>query len=156
MMTHATALFADRHTTHAALEQLAQAGFSRDAISLVMSEDTHQRDFGDPRGKLPMQSGLRRVGPAGVLGAIVHGLVICTTPDGAPLRVGGPLQSALIRPSTLAAVLVAVGMAEPDARAADARVRNGAIVVGVEASRERAGLAVQLLELSGGSALQAA
>lgn len=155
-MMHATALFADRHTTHAALEQLAQAGFSRDAISLVMSEETHQRDFGDARAKHRKQSGVRRLGAGGVLGAIVPGLVVCTTPDGAPLRVSGPLQSALVRPSTLAAVLVALGMAEPAARAADARVRDGAIVVGVEGSKERADLALQLLELSGGSALQAA
>jgi hypothetical protein len=157
MMTHATALFADRHTTHAALEQLAQAGFSRDVISLVMSENTHQRDFGEARAKSPRHSGVRRVRPGGVLGAIVNGLAHCATVDGgAPLRAGGPLQRALILPSTLAAVLVALGMGEVEARAVDARVRDGAIVVAVEASRERAELALQLLELSGGSALQAA
>ncbi|MCL2449304.1 MAG: hypothetical protein FWD17_10175 [Polyangiaceae bacterium] len=160
MMTHATALFADRHTIHAALEQLAQAGFSRDAISLVMSEGTHERHFAGEGARPPRQSGPRRVTrPGGVLGAIVTGLRACT-PDGsngsAPLRAGGPLQRALRGPTTLAAVLVAFGTNEPEARLADARVRDGAIVVAVEASQERAALALQLLELSGGSALQAA
>jgi hypothetical protein len=81
---------------------------------------------------------------------------VCATLDGAPLRVGGPFQNALLVPCTLAMALVAIGLAEPDARAVDARVRDGAIVVGVHASQERADLAIQLLELSGGSALQAA
>jgi hypothetical protein len=156
MMTHATALFADRHTIHAAVDQLAQAGFSRDAISLVMSEGTHERHFAGERGRSARQSGPRRVRPLGVLGAILNGLSACAPDGGAPLRAGGPLQRALVRPTTLAAVLVALGMSEPDAHAVDARVRNGAIVVAVEASYERAGLAMQLLELSGGSGLQAA
>jgi hypothetical protein len=156
MMTHATALFADRHTTHAALEQLAQAGFSRDAISLVMSENTHQREFADGRPRLQRQSGVRRIGSGGVLGAIAASLAAYATLDGAPLRVGGPLQSAIVAPVTLVMALVAIGLAEPDAQAVDARVRSGAIVVGVTAPQDRVSLAVQLLELSGGSTLQAA
>ena len=56
MQTHATALFADRHSAHAAVEQLAQAGFPRDAIDLVMSEDTHEREFGSAS---PDRSGVR-------------------------------------------------------------------------------------------------
>jgi hypothetical protein len=60
-------------------------------------------------------------------------------------------------PGTLAMALVAMGLAEPEARAVDARVRDGAIVVGVKAlQQDRVTLAIQLLELSGGSALQAA
>jgi hypothetical protein len=156
MMTHATALFADRHTTHAALEQLAQAGFSRDLISLVMSENTHQREFADGKPRPQRQPAVRRVRQGGVLGAIVAGLAVCATLDGSPLRVGGPLQSELMEPGNLAMALVAIGLAEPEARAVDARVRDGAIVVGVKASHDRVSLAIQLLELSGGSALQAA
>src|ERR1700730_11835171 len=67
MPTHATALFADRHTVHAAVEQLVQAGFPRDAISMGLSESTHEREFG---GAASEQSGIRFTRNT-VLGAIV-------------------------------------------------------------------------------------
>jgi hypothetical protein len=47
-------------------------------------------------------------------------------------------------------------MAEPEAKAVREGLLNGSIVVGVHASSERVALARQLLELSGGEALQAA
>jgi len=153
MQTHATALFADRHSAHAAVEQLAQAGFPRDAIDLVMSEDTHEREFGSAS---PDRSGVRIARAAGVLGAIVASLVPFARAGQSMLRVGGPLAVALTRAGTLFAALVASGLGQAEALAVDAGIRSGAIVVGVQADAERAKLAMQLLELSGGAALQAA
>ena len=154
MQMHATALFADRHSAHAAVEQLAQAGFARDEVSVAMSEDTHEREF----GTLPStRSGIRPAPSAGgVLTAIVAGLAVFTTPGDTALRVGGPLRGALLRAGALSVALFAVGMAEPEARAVRDGLLNGGIVVGVHASSDRVALASQLLELSGGESLQAA
>jgi hypothetical protein len=154
MQMHATALFADRHSAHAAVEQLAQAGFARDEVSVAMSEDTHEREF----GSLPStRSGVRPSPSAGgVLTAIVAGLGVFSTPGGAALRVGGPLRRALVGAGALSVALIAVGMAEPEARAVRDGLLSGSIVVGVHASIDRVALAMQLLELSGGEALQAA
>jgi hypothetical protein len=155
MQMHATALFADRHSAHAAVEQLAQAGFARDEVSVAMSEDTHEREF----GTLPStRSGVRPAPSAagGVLTAIVASLALFTTPGGTALRVGGPLRGALLRAGALSVALFAVGMAEPEARAVRDGLMNGGIVVGVHASSDRAALAKQLLELSGGESLEAA
>ena len=162
MPTHATALFADRHAAHAAVEQLVQAGFPRDAISVVMTQDTHEREFG-PLGA--ERSGIRPARHAGVLGTIVSSVVALAWPEGLALRAAGPLLAALMRagPATFAVssaavwpALAAAGLAEPEARFVDEGLRAGSIAVGVHATVDRIRLAFQLLELSGGSALQAA
>jgi hypothetical protein len=158
MQTHATALFADRHAAHAAVEQLVQAGFPRDAISVVMTEDTHEREFGALGSEL---SGVRPARHGGVLGTIVSGLVALASPGGLALRGAGPLAATLLRARStathaLSAALSSAGLAEHEARFVDEGVRAGSIVVGVHASGDRVRLAIQLLELSGGSALQAA
>jgi len=157
MQTHATALFADRHAAHAAVEQLVQAGFPRDDISIVMSADTHEREFGM---LTPERSGVRHARHGGVLGAIVSGLVLLASPGGLPIRAAGPLVTTLLRTGTaayaLSAALTSVGLAEHEARFVDQGVRSGSIVVGVYTSANRSRLALQLLELSGGDPLQAA
>ncbi len=154
MHMHATALFADRHSAHAAVEQLAQAGFARDEVTVAMSEDTHEREFGPSPST---RSGIRLSPSAGgVLSAIVAGLARFTTPGSTAVRVGGPLHSALLRAGALSVALLALGMAEPEARAVRDALLNGNIVVGVHATRDRVELAMQLLELSGGEALNQA
>jgi hypothetical protein len=159
MPTHATALFRDRHASHAAIEQLVQAGFPRDAISIMMTESTHEREFGRSSAE---GSGLRSSRPTGVLATIVSGLVAIPARGGRALLVVGPLVRALLRApegadaNAFSAALEAAGVADHQARFLDEGVRSGSIVVGVHTSGERARLATQLLELSGGAALQAA
>jgi hypothetical protein len=155
MPMHATALFADRHTAHSAVEQLVQAGFPRDAISVVMTEDTHEREFGEAVSE---RSGLRSKRPNGVLGAIVAGLVSLTRSGGVILRAAGPLVPAMLLTGegALLASLVSAGLEEHEAHFLHDGLRAGAIAVGVQAEPERTRLASQLLALSGGAALQAA
>jgi hypothetical protein len=157
MLTHATALFADRHTARAAHEQLAQAEFPRDAISVAMSEETHEREFAKPPSE---ESGVRPLRHVGVLGAIVATLAVFATPgEDVALRVTGPLCSALLRAgalTNLVGALGSLGLAQGEAQAVGEGLRNGAIVVAISADRDRTTLAMQLLELSGGASLQAA
>lgn len=152
---HATALFADRHTAHAAVEQLVQAGFPRDAISVVMTEDTHEREFGEA---LSERSGVRAARSGGVLGTILGGLVSLTRSGGLILRAAGPLVPALLlaRDGALVASLVSAGLGAHEALFVHDGVCAGSIAVGVLADPERMRLALQLLALSGGVALQAA
>lgn len=150
---HATALFADRHSTHAAIEQLAQAGFARHELSIAMSEDTHEREFGPSS---PTRSGVRLAPYSGVLGAMVSSLAVFATPGAMALRVGGPLTGILLRAGALSLGLFAAGMEEQEARAIHDGLVHGDIVVGVHAHNDRAGLAIQLLRLSGGEAVRTA
>jgi len=152
---HATALFADRHTAHSAVEQLVQAGFPRDVISVVMTEDTHEREFGEA---LSERSGVRPTRPNGVLGAIVAGLVSLTRSGGVIVRAAGPLVPAMLLADdgALLASLVGAGLEEHEASFVYDGLRAGWIAVGVQAEPEGTRLALQLLALSGGAALKAA
>jgi hypothetical protein len=163
MPTHVTALFADRHAAHAAIEQLVQAGFPRDAISLVLSPVTYDREFGVPTRPVdPDDSGIRSARPSGVLGAIVATLVAVAWPSGFAVRAAGPFAPVFVRTSEgfgageLTASLSAAGLSGHTARFVDEGVRSGSIAVGVSSNEDRARLAAQLLELAGGAALQAA
>lgn len=154
MPQHPTALFADRHSTRAAVEQLAQAGFARDSISVVMSQETHDRQFGD--SARPSAVRTRSVWRGGLLGALLSSLTTVVSPGEEPLRVGGPLAPQIVLAGALSRALMALGLQESDARAVRAGLRDGYIVVGVQTEGDRANLAARLLELAGGFALQAA
>jgi hypothetical protein len=161
MPTRTTALFADRHATHAAVEQLVQAGFPRDAISVVMSEDTHEREFGARAAEVPGDtSGIRPARQTGVLGAIVSGMVVLALPNGLAVRGAGPLVPALLGAPTggngAVPASTASNLGEHEVHLVTEGVRGGSIVVGVHTTDSRAQLALQLLELSGGAALEAA
>lgn len=159
MPTSATALFGDRHATRAAIEQLVQAGFPRNAISIIMSDSTHGREFGERSSA--ERGGARPAQATGVLGAIASGLIEVTEPGGA-IRAAGPVVAYLLRRpelllrAGLRAALGAAGLEENEVRFLQEGVQSGAIVVRVQTGRERMRLATQLLELSGGAALPAA
>ena len=160
MHRHVTAIFADRHSLHAALEQLVQAGFSRETISLVMSERAHAREFGAASAE---NSGLRSIRVPGVLGAIASALAeLPPTAGGFSLFGVGRLAAAMRHvlegneARGLENVLVAAGLAQGDARFIGEGVRGGSLAICMTAPDDRARLAAQLLELAGGRSLQAA
>jgi hypothetical protein len=157
MPTHIAALFSDRHAAHAAVEQLAQAGFGRDEMTVALSEEAFEREFGAASGR---SSGIRPAPYAGgVLPAIVSGLKAIDVAEGASLRAAGPLLDPLRRVRSLSAALSELGVTDREARAIGAALKNGQIVVGVHDNgdkSERVVLARQLLELAGGESTQAA
>lgn len=158
MSTAATALFGDRHATRVAIEQLVQAGFPRNAISIMMSDSTHGREFGREGAAAVDRGGTWSPRTTGVLGAIASGLIEVTDEGGA-IRAAGPLVAYLLqRPELLlraglCAALGAAGLEDHEVRFLKEGVERGAIVVRVHTGRERMRLAIQLLELSGGDAL---
>jgi len=155
MPTHVTALFKDRFTAHSAVEQLVQAGFSRDELSVVMSQATFTREFA------PSSSRTSSVITTGVLSAIIAELGELASFEG--ILAGGPIAAALARlepgafPDAFSDELALAGVPPIEARGAWGRVAEGAILVGVAApQRDRLQLARELLALSGGVGLEAA
>jgi hypothetical protein len=161
----AAALFADRHSTHAAAEQLVQAGFARNEVSVAMSDETYEREFGAGGGRLSSSGSgpstgssgvLRTPNPGGVLIAIVAGVKPIELAAGASLRVAGPLFDPLQRSRDVSVALAELGTDAGEARFLRDGLTGGQIVVGVHATDDRAELARQLLQLSGGEATKAA
>jgi hypothetical protein len=154
MPTHAAALFADRHAAHAAVEQLAQAGFGRDEMTVAMSNEAFEREFGAAAART---SGVRPAAySGGVLPAIVSGLKALEVAEGASLRAGGPLVDPLLRERSLGAALFTLGVGAHEARTISHGLLRDQIFVGVHTQDERGTLARQLLALAGGELTQAA
>jgi hypothetical protein len=140
MTTQVTALFDDRFSAHAAVEQLVQAGFARDELSLLMSESTYTREFA------------LKSGNGGVLGALVAGL----TALGPSLMAAGPIVSVIATGGSLDSALATAGIPPHEAKEIAERLQKDGILAFVAATGDRAHLAGQLLELAGGRALMAA
>jgi len=160
MPTHVTALFADRHSAQAALEQLVQAGFTRDAISVLMSVNTYERQFGGERGE---GSSPRPLGVAGVLAGIASAMAkLPALASGFALSGVGALAAAVRRvlehdgASALESALEAAGFARAEASFIGKGLRRGSLAIAVTVHDDRTHLAARLLELSGGESLQAA
>jgi hypothetical protein len=155
---YTAARFADRLSTHAAVEQLVQAGFARDELSIAMSEATYDREFGAGSVRSSGVSGvtsLRTPNPGGILIALVAGVKVVER-EGTTLRVVGPLLDIVQRTPDLPAALGELGADAAEAGVIREGLLDGQIVVGVHAGDDRAALARQVLELTGGLATQAA
>jgi hypothetical protein len=160
MSTYVTALFADRHSLHAAVEQLVQSGFTRDAISVLMSESTHEREFGRSSAERLARRSIRR---SRVFRGLVSSLArLPLLGSGIVLWGVGSLVGTIRRAaereelSAMEATFAASGLHEREARFVSGGLRDGLLAVCVHTAEERRRLAAQLLELSGGEALQAA
>ncbi len=148
--------FHERATAEAAVDRLAALGYARDAVSVVMNEETRTRDFGHDgavthegatdRGA-SMAKGAAGGGMiGGTLGALVAavvgtgavGLTVATGGVAAPF-IAGPLAAALAAGGAGAAAgsviggLIGAGMPEADAKRVDQDVAAGHIVVSVHA-----------------------
>jgi hypothetical protein len=155
---YTAARFADRLSTHAAVEQLVQAGFARDELSIAMSEEAYDREFGASSVRSSGVSGvttLRTPNPGGILIALVAG-VKPVDREGTTLRIAGPLLDVVQRTRDLPAALGELGANAAEAGVIRDGILSGQLVVGVHASDDRAALARQVLELTGGLATQAA
>jgi hypothetical protein len=152
MAQFVTALFRDRLSANAAVEQLVQARFSRDDIGVMVSESTLGRELGVSRSGAPCASG--------VFGAIVASLVAVGSMAFPSLgvRAAGPLAPALVGAAaaagSLLGALVGAGLPETEARLAADRLHGGAILFAVRVDQaDDARLARELLKLAGGDSL---
>lgn len=144
-----TALFRDRLSANAAVEQLVQARFSRDEIGVVVSETTLLG---------ALSAGASHAG--GVFGAIVASLVAVGSMalPNLGVRAAGPFGPALVSAAaaagTLLGALIAAGLPETDARLAADRLHGGAILLAVRVDDDdQSRLAHEILKLAGGDSL---
>ena len=138
-----TGLFRDRDSCERAYGSLTGRGYTRDDVSLLMSEDARRHHFGtEPETELGSKAAEGAgVGAAvgGGLGALIGALAAVGTIvlPGIGLIVMGPLAAALTGGAAGAAgggmlgALIGAGIPEEQARRYDAGIREGHIVMGV-------------------------
>ncbi|OLE51164.1 MAG: hypothetical protein AUG51_24305 [Acidobacteria bacterium 13_1_20CM_3_53_8] len=156
-----TGLFKSRVAAEAAVDTLIKRGFTRDDISVLMSDATRHKEFAvQTRSHAADGAGIGGAvgGTVGaVLAAIVAATATITFPPLGGLVIAGPLAAALAGAGAGAATggvigaLVGAGIPEHRAKVYDAGLQSGGILLGVEArSEEEADKLEKLLDDLGG------
>jgi hypothetical protein len=157
MATLVSGLFRARSDAERAVEELVHYGFSRDDISLLMSDATRGREFGLAMATKAPEGATTGATIGGVLGAIAAGLVavgIIAVP-GIGLTAAGPIIATLAglgagaAAGGLTGALIGLGMPEHEAKFYNEEIERGGILVGVYTHDDRAGQARKILDSSG-------
>ena len=151
-----TGLFKNRVAAEAAVDAIIKRGYTRDDISVMMSDATRNKEFAlETRTHAADGAG---IGGAigGAVGAVLAALVAVGTTlivPGINLVVAGPIAAALAGAGAGGATggliggLIGAGIPEHRAKVYDTGLRSGGILLGVEAnSKEEAEKLEQLLE----------
>jgi hypothetical protein len=143
-----TGTFRDRESAERGYEAITARGYKNDDIHVLMTDDTRKRLFKDTKNGKDTKLGNKALEGAGVGGAIggavgatTVGLAAAATSLAIPglgLLVAGPLAGALAGGAAgataggLIGTLVGAGIPEDRAKAYEADLKNGGIIVGVE------------------------
>jgi hypothetical protein len=147
--TLVTGLFRDRDSAERAYRAVAERGYSRDDIAVVMSEETRRQHFANAA---PTELGSKAAEGAGIGGAIggtvgaiaaaVAAIGTSIAIPGLGLVVAGPVAAALAGAGAGAATgglvgaLIGWGIPEERVRRYEAGVREGGILMGVKPRSE--------------------
>ncbi len=152
-----TAIFNSRSQAEMAVDELLKAGFSRDDVSLLMSESTRGREFAVKKTTKVPEAAAAGMTVGGVIGAVAAGLAAVGTLviPGLSLVAAGPLVAALAglgagaAAGGLTGALIGLGIPEHEAKFYDQEIAKGGILVGVYAHSDRAKQAKEILEAAG-------
>src|SRR5262245_23646855 len=157
MATLVSGLFKERAKAQSAVDDLIYHGWSRDDISLLMSEATRGREFGLAMATKAPEGAAAGATIGGVIGAVAAGLValgVVTVP-GLGLVAAGPVLSALAglgagaAAGGLTGALIGLGIPEHEARMYNDAISEGSILLGVYAHDDRADQARRILDAAG-------
>jgi hypothetical protein len=139
--TFVTGLFKTRAAAEAAVDAIIKRGYTRDDLSVMMSDSTKNKEFA-VQTKSHAADGLG-VGGAigGTVGAVLAAIAAVGTSIAIPglgLVVAGPIAAALAGAGAggatggILGMLIGTGMPEHRAKVYDTGVRGGGILLGVE------------------------
>jgi len=151
-----TGLFKNRVAAEAAVDAIIKRGYTRDDISVLMSDATRSKEFA-LQTKSHAADGAGIGGAVGgAVGAVLAAIVAVGTTiflPGINLVIAGPIAAALAGAGAGAATggvigaLIGAGIPEYRAKVYDTELRSGGILVGVEArSDEEVDRLEELLE----------
>lgn len=143
-------LFNDRDSAERAYRSLSDRGYTTDDVSVLMSDDTRNRHFGEGTPDTELGSkALEGAGAGsaigGTIGAIIGGIAAIGTNvvlPGLGLIVAGPLAAALAGAGAggltggLIGALVGSGIPEEHAKDYEEGIKNGGIYMGVNARND--------------------
>jgi hypothetical protein len=137
-----TGLFKTRVAAEAAVDALIKRGYTRDDISVLMSDSTKTKEFAIESGTRAADGAAVGGAVGGVAGAALAAIAAVGTSLALPglgLIIAGPIVAALAglgaggAAGGLIGALVGAGIPEHRAKVYDAGIRSGGILIGVEA-----------------------
>ena len=140
-----TALFKSKVAAESAVDALLKRGYSRDDISVLMSDATRSKEFA-LQTRSHAADGLGIGGAVGgAVGAVLAAIAAVGTTlflPGINLVIAGPIAAALAGAGAggatggLIGALIGAGIPEYRARVYEAGIKGGGILIGVEASSD--------------------
>jgi hypothetical protein len=140
-----TGLFRTRAAAEAAVDALIKRGYTRDDISVLMSDATKNKEFAIEAGTRAADGAAVGGALGGVAGATLAAIAAVGTSLALPglgLVIAGPIVAALAglgaggATGGLIGALVGAGIPEHRAKVYDAGIRSGGILIGVEAKTD--------------------
>ena len=151
-----TGLFRTRVAAEAAVDAIVKRGYTRDDISVLMSDSTKNKEFAVETGTHAADGAGIGGALGGAIGATLAAIAAVGTTIALPglgLVIAGPIAAALAGAGAggatggLIGALIGAGIPEHRAKVYDAGLRGGGILLGVEAkSDEDVAKLEQLLE----------
>lgn len=141
-----TGLFRSRAAAEAAVRELSGMGYRQEDITLLMSDATREKEFGIEGGTKAAQGAAVGGAVGGTTGAVLAAIAAVGTSIAVPglgLVVAGPIAAALAGAGAGAAtgglvgLLVGSGIPEHRAKVYEAGLRDGGILLGVEAKSDK-------------------
>ncbi|MES2322434.1 MAG: hypothetical protein V4633_09245 [Pseudomonadota bacterium] len=138
-----TGLFRDRDSAERAYSAVADRGYTKDDVTLMMSDDTRKTHFGDTRTELGSKAAEGAgvgAGIGGTIGAVLAGVAAVGTTlvlPGIGLVVAGPLAAALAGAGAgglaggLVGALIGAGIPEERVKHYEEGIKDGGILMGV-------------------------
>jgi hypothetical protein len=150
-----TGLFRDRESAERAYSSVSGRGYNKDDVSLLMSDDTRKKHFGNSRSDNDTDLGNKALEGAGVggaiggtLGGVIGAIAAVGTAVALPglgLIIAGPIAAGLAGAGAggltggVIGALIGAGIPEDRAKEYEQGVKEGGIVMGVQPrSREDA------------------
>lgn len=161
-MTNVAGVFDNKAQAHEALSKLLDAGFKKDDISIIVSDNARHVIFSAPaddEGTRTAKGGAAGALFGGAVGALLAGLTLVGTiaVPGAGLLAAGPLVGVLSGAGAgaavggLSGVLVSQGFAVDEAQRYEDEIKHGKAVVVVHTDDKKAAIARSVLQNSNAS-----
>ena len=152
-----TGVFKTRASAERAIDDLVHYGFSRDDVSLLMSDATKGREFAMRMATKAPEGAATGATIGGAIGAIAAGLValgIIVVP-GLALVAAGPVVATLAglgagaAAGGLTGALIGLGLPEHEAKFYNEEIEKGGMLVGVYTHDDRVSQARKILDAAG-------
>ena len=137
-----TGLFRNRSDAEAAVKGILARGYDRDDLTVLMSDSTRSKEFAFKTGTKAAEGAGVGGAVGGTVGAVIAAVAAVGTTLAIPglgLVIAGPLAAALAgagaggAAGSLIGLLVGAGIPEHRAKVYEAGLREGGILIGVEA-----------------------